>query len=358
MKRPPIFKRRFTNRNVARKSRLRRFDRFGATRGLTLVELLVASLLISVVILVGWSGLISAMTTAKITEARSARQIELNRALDFMTNEIRAARAINQAGNAIANGTTVTLTDVATSGGVNLSALGSYGTIGLYLERPIEDAPAICPVGGPNSGSPPPFPTTYDPIVYDIRPSPSGWLQPRMLARYGRAPSFDGTIDACNNPVSSDPILDALSTTPKSMPTCSGLLSGAGGFYSCTNGNQVNLFFQSNINNVETKQISSIAASRVKSIASAQISIVLTVNRNGDNADLSWVYNGNPSDISAYQVIRVVNATTINKPKSTAVQDQDNILAVASGDNICYKVEATFVSGSSSVQSNQVCIVK
>jgi prepilin-type N-terminal cleavage/methylation domain-containing protein len=245
----------------------RKSTRFRRNQGFTLIELLVASLLTSVVILIAWNGVISAMTMSQVAEARTVRQSELNKALDFMTNEIRMARSINESETLTANGTTVTLENVATSGGVNLSALGNYGTIGLYLERPTSiNIPAVCPTGGPNAGAPPPSPADFDPIVYDIRTSPSGWLQPRMVARYGRVPSSDGTINPCNNPISSDPMIDALSTTMKTTPACSGVLSGNGGFYSCVDGKEVNLFFQSDISNTEVRQVSSSVVSRVQDI--------------------------------------------------------------------------------------------
>ena len=184
-----------------------------------------------------------------------------------MTNEIRMARSINASSTLTANGTTVALSDVITSAGVNLANLGSYGALGLYLERPISViAPPICPVGGPNAGASPPAPADFDPVVYDIRPSPSGWLQPKMVARYGRVPSADGTINPCSSPVSSDPMVDALSATRSSNPPCSGVLSGSGGFYSCVDGKQANLFFQSDVSKVEARQVSSTVTSRVMEI--------------------------------------------------------------------------------------------
>jgi prepilin-type N-terminal cleavage/methylation domain-containing protein len=234
------------------------------SQGFTLIELLVAGVVSAIVILVAWSGLVSAMNMSQEAQARSARQSELNKALDFMTNEIRMARSINASSTLSANGTTITLPDVVTSAGVNPANLGSYGTLGLYLERPTApNIPAICPAGGPNAGAPPPAPADFDPIVYDIRPSPSGWLQPTMVARYGRVPAADGTINPCSSPVSSDPMIDALSATRASAPTCSGVLSGSGGFYSCVTGKQVDLFFQSEISQAETRQASTAVVSRV-----------------------------------------------------------------------------------------------
>jgi type II secretory pathway pseudopilin PulG len=266
MKQQPRAKRSHRRGLLIHPFRREKFAKF-SSQGFTLIELLVAGLLGAVVILVAWSGLISAMSMSQEAQSRSERQAELNKALDFMTNEIRMARSINASETTSANGTTVTLQNVVTSAGVDLAALGNYGTLGLYLERPTQkDIPTVCPPGGPNAGDPPPAPADFDPIVYDIRPSPSGWLKPRMVTRYGRVPSSDGTVNPCNNPISSDPMIDALSTVMKTTPTCSGVLSGAGGFYSCVNEKEASLFFQSDINNGEIKTVSSSVASRVLDI--------------------------------------------------------------------------------------------
>ena len=243
-----------------------------STQGFSLAELIVAGAISIIVILVAWSGLVSAMNMSQVAESRAHRQMELNRALDFMTNEVRMARSVNQSATLTANGSSVSLSNVATSAGVNLASLGNYGTIGLYLEQPIASAPAICPAGGPNAGAAPPSPATFDPVVYDIRPSPSGWLQPRMIARYGRAPAADGTINPCSSPISSDPMIDAVSTTMQQMPACSGILAGAGGFYSCMNGKEVSLFFQSEVTKSEVRQVSSKIASRVFDIQPTTVS--------------------------------------------------------------------------------------
>jgi hypothetical protein len=92
-----------------------------------------------------------------------------------------------------------------------------------------------------------------------------------MVARYGRVPLPDGTINPCSSPVSSDPMIDALSTTMKTTPTCAGVLSGAGGFYSCVEGNEAKLFFQSDVSKTEARTVSSTVASRVLNIQPATI---------------------------------------------------------------------------------------
>jgi prepilin-type N-terminal cleavage/methylation domain-containing protein len=320
-----------------------------SNQGFTLIELLVAGAISAIVILVAWSGLVSAMNMSQEAQARSARQSELNKALDFMTNEIRMARSINASSTLTANGTTITLPNVVTSAGVNLTNLGSYGTLGLYLERPTApNIPAICPVGGPNAGAPPPTPADFDPVVYDIRPSLSGWLQPRMVARYGRVPAADGTINPCSNPVSSDPMVDALSVSRPSPPPCSGVLSGSGGFYSCVDGKQANLFFQSDVSNVEVRQVSSTVTSRLSTInptptptPSGTCSALNVSYASVSYAvvNINWSCSNNPTGIT-YELYRTLNGTqnlSSSGPNTSFTYTHSPIYP---GDNVCFHVES------------------
>jgi type II secretory pathway pseudopilin PulG len=333
--------------------------RFPHSVGFTLIELLVACLLVSVVILVAWTGLLSIMNMTQAAEARTARQTELNQALDFMTNEIRMARTINQSAAAKANGSTVTLEDVVTSSGLPLSNLGSYGDIGLYLERQTSSTiPAICPAGGPNAGSPPPAPADYDQVVYDIRPSPNGWLTPKILMRYGRVPNSSGIINPCSNPISGDPMADALAAT-RTPPACSGVLSGNGGFYSCVTDNQADLLFQSAINNVETKQVSSSVSSRLQSLnPSPPSTLTLNVNRiKADKVSLDWTWFGS-GNVSYYEVNSRFNSndTTIYTGTGTTIP-KFKISSVGAGNSICFVVTAHTAS-SKTVDSNRPCVIR
>jgi hypothetical protein len=292
-------------------------------------------------------------------EARTARQTELNQALDFMTNEIRMARTINQSAAAKANGSTVTLEDVVTSSGLPLSNLGSYGDIGLYLERQTSSTiPAICPAGGPNAGSPPPAPADYDQVVYDIRPSPNGWLTPKILMRYGRVPNSSGIINPCSNPISGDPMADALAAT-RTPPACSGVLSGNGGFYSCVTDNQADLLFQSAINNVETKQVSSSVSSRLQSLnPSPPSTLTLNVNRiKADKVSLDWTWFGS-GNVSYYEVNSRFNSndTTIYTGTGTTIP-KFKISSVGAGNSICFVVTAHTAS-SKTVDSNRPCVIR
>jgi prepilin-type N-terminal cleavage/methylation domain-containing protein len=327
--------------------------------GFTLIELLVASLLIGVVILVAWTGLLGVMNMTQAAEAKTARQAELTQALDFMTNEIRMARTINQSATAKANGSTVTLDDVVTSTGFNLANLGSRGVIGLYLERDTSsNIPAICPAGGPNAGLPPPFPADYDRIIYDIRPSPSGWLSPKILVRYGRIPSADGAINPCSSPISGDPMADALAAT-RTPPPCAGVLSGSGGFYSCVTNNQADLLFQSAISNVGTKQVSSSVSSRLQSINPAPPSTLTLaasfIKPNEVKLDWTWFGSG---IVSNYEVLLEWDGSTssIYTGTSTAISKY-KIGFVNPGDQVCFLVKAQ-TSLPTKIDSNKVCLIK
>jgi prepilin-type N-terminal cleavage/methylation domain-containing protein len=359
MKSKPMFRWQQRLRSYPRRLGQKTFAKSPQGFGFTLIELLVASLLVSVVILVAWTGLLSVMNMTQAAEARSARQMELNRALDFMTNEIRMARFINQSATAKANGSTVPLADVVTSTGLPLAALGSYGDIGLYLERDTSpNIPAICPAGGPNAGLPPPSPADYDRVVYDIRPSPSGWLSPKILTRYGRVPSSDGTLNPCSNPISGDPMVDALAAT-RTPPSCSGVLSGNGGFYSCVTDNQADLLFQSAIGNVGTKQVSSAVSTRLQSLnPSPPSTLTLTIDKiKSDHVKLSWVWSGSGS-VSNYEIHSQWNSsdTIIYSGAGTAIS-KFKIKFANKGDQICFLAKAQTASPTK-IDSNQACMIR
>jgi hypothetical protein len=322
-----------------------------------LVELLVAALLTSVVILVAWSGLIAVMNMSQAAEARTARQSEVYKALDFMTNEIRMAHSINATATLKADGTTVSVADVVTSSGLNLASLGGYGTVSLYLERPTSDnIPAICPAGGPNAGAAPPAPADYDRIVYDIRPSPSSWLSPRILMRYGRVPMADGSINPCSSPIANDPMVDALSATA-TPPNCSGVLSGNGGFYACVQGNQADLYFQSDITKTETKRIGSTVTSRLVEVAAPTLTLTVQPVKLKDTKelDLSWVWSkgGTATNYEVHQTVNGGGDSIIYQGPNTTINKHKPKPEVT-GNQFCFVVKAQ--TGTATVDSNKACI--
>ena len=231
---------------------------------------MISSLLLSVVMLIAWTGLVSALNMSNRSQAVTARQLEMTNTIDIMTKEIRRAQAINRSGSLIPDGTT-TLTDVVVQGGVNLNDLGPYGEIALYLEVPFtKDAPAICPVGTENANNAPIGPSHYDPVVYDVRNSPQGWFPPKVVTRYGRLPSRDGTIDPCSNPRANDIAIDSLADTNSNTSCASGLLAGQGGFHTCTQGDQVELLFKSAIDGVKTVESQTTVSKRIHDFSPTQ----------------------------------------------------------------------------------------
>jgi hypothetical protein len=325
-----------------------------STLGLTLVELIVAILISSILLIVAGSALINILMVNDKASAKIERRIDLSRAFDFISYEIRTSKRVNSSETKIVNGSSISVQDVVASTGLNLASLGSYGTMVLYLEIPtIDNPPAICPVGTDRAGSPPPAPTNYDRVIYDIRANPSNWLSPRIISRYGRIPSSDGTIDPCQDPVSSDVLVDSISDqniTPSPNCASPAVLSGSGGFYACVNGGLVDLYMQSKLGDLKTHNLASKAFSRLSS-SNTLAAPVLSGTRNSTNIDLSWTWTGS-SDVTfkVYRVLRGVTTEVYSGPNTSLT----HLLAGNSGDANCYTVTAS-VSSYTSDYSNQLC---
>lgn len=316
--------------------------------GFTLVELLLATS-------VAGLSIVTITTLNKRAEAKTERRIDLSRAFDFMSNEVRMVRKINRTATTVANGTTITLADVVTSSRLSLSALGSYGTIVLYLETPITTTPTTCPPGGPNAGLAPPAPADHDRVVYDIRSGTNGWLGPRVIGRYGRIPKSDGTIDPCSNPVASDTLVDSISDTPapdKPTPTCTSpaILSGAVGFYACVNGGQVEFYLNSDLPGTEVHSLTSKAVSRLPTLISApELSGTRTTGT--DTMMMSWTWTGFGS--VTFKLYRRIGGVGAEVYSGTALGTSSTLTEKA-GDEHCYTVTATDGLNTSS-ESNAVC---
>lgn len=248
------------------KSYLKIFNIRSSSGGFTLIELMIAMALTTIVVSAAGFGLVTMTDNNKKAEAKTQRRIELSRASDFIMDEIRMARRINRTDTTIANGTTVTLSNVVTSSGLSLSDLGSYGTIILYLEIPITSTiTGNCPTGTSRAGLPP---STFDRVVYDIRTNTSTWLSPRTINRYGRIPGNDGKIDPCSNPAVSEALVDSISNTDinTSNPISCNLpavISGTEGFYACVNGRMVDLYLRSKVPQSEDYNLSGKGFSRI-----------------------------------------------------------------------------------------------
>ncbi|NCJ05488.1 prepilin-type N-terminal cleavage/methylation domain-containing protein [Synechococcales cyanobacterium C] len=339
---------------------LRRFSRGRrvSSQGFTLVELLVTSILICVITTLAWTGLLAVMDMSHAAQAKTARQMELNKALDFMTNEIRMAQQINATGGTTANGTPGSLQTVVQTSGLTLQNLGNYGTLALYLERPTRTdhlKNGKCPADGPNAGKVPPAPKNFDRVVYDIRTSPSGWLPPGTLMRYGRVPNADGSVDPCRSPIASDPIADSLSMVRSDAPACPGHLYGAGGFYTCVQGNQVDLFFQSSIPDVGTKDIRSAVSSRLIEVgipgtgSGESQPLTLIVSNTGSSLNLEWTWDG--QEIISEYVLRETEEG--QEPKTLYTGTNKVFSHTVATNSVCFQVSAK--TETETVTSDQVC---
>ncbi|NJM65424.1 MAG: prepilin-type N-terminal cleavage/methylation domain-containing protein [Acaryochloris sp. RU_4_1] len=323
------------------------------TQGFTLIELLIAAAIIGLVISLAGFGVVTATQSNKRTEAIAARRYDLSRAFDFISNEIRMATRINQT-------TALTATDSASMANLLTSVgLSVPGIPVLYLEVPItSNIPTICPADGPNAGAPPPQPTTYDLVVYDIRPSSQDWLGPNSIYRYGRIPKTDGTIDPCSDPVASDTLVDAISDQIDNSSNCPtpGILMGAEGFQVCVRGSQVDLFMRSKISSVEIHRLSSTATSRT---GNSQVAPFLNATRQpGTNTvNLSWQWN-TPGTDTTFAVTKEVT----DAKQTTEIYNGSNLNTVtqmtgSTGDQHCYTVTAS-VGTITSPTSNKACFIQ
>lgn len=320
--------------------------------GFTLVELLVAAVITSLVVSVAGFGVIAATRANNRTEAVAARRHDLSRAFDFISNEIRMANRINQSQMMKATDAS-SMSSLLTSAGLQAS---DWSNPVLYLELPItSQVPDICPAGGPNAGSPPPQPATYDQVVYDIRPSTQDWLAPNSIHRYGRVPASDGSINPCSNPVASDTLVDAIAEEIDTTPTCPtpGVMMGKGGFQACVKGSQVDLILRSKISDIEIHRLSSTATSRAGT--SQPIPVLTATQQPGTNQiDLTWQWSGALSGVT-FEVNQEIPSTS-QKSKIYTGSDSQNSTEMQgfSGEQHCYTVTAK-VGQIISPESNKVC---
>ncbi len=327
-----------------------------SNRGFTLIELLVALVISTIVIGIAGFGMVAILTMDNRAEASIERQVDLNRAFDFLTNEIHMAQRINFTATTAANGTTVTVNDVVASSGVKLSDLGNYGTIVLYLEIPINDPPGVCPANSPsNAGFAPPSPSNYDRIIYDIRANTGVWLDPRVINRYGRIPNSNGTIDPCSDPVASDIFVDAISDININPSNCKSpaVLSGSGGFYACTERLKVDLYLRGKGTQATAYNIASKAVSRLSNgTTTPPLTLSGTRSPSTDTMNLSWTWTGAAKGVTFKLVQRVsgVDTEIYNGSDLTFSSTLKGNLK----DSNCYTVTA-IVDSNPPVDSNQVC---
>jgi prepilin-type N-terminal cleavage/methylation domain-containing protein len=142
------------NKQSRNKSRLKRL----CQQGFTLVELLVALAITGIVISLTGSGLYALMMADRRSQIETTERLELERALAFITDEIKMSRQVMTSIPLLPNGTTHFQ-----------SASGSSRVQPILILSP-----------APSSG-------LTNPIVYYLAdpPNSSVWLGPRVIYRWG-----------------------------------------------------------------------------------------------------------------------------------------------------------------------------
>jgi prepilin-type N-terminal cleavage/methylation domain-containing protein len=203
--------------------------------GFTLIELLIAAAISSLIIGVAGWGLVTLMGSKKASDSQSDKQGEINRASDFINDEIRKAKFINKEDtiDAINNGT------YSVAG--NLFDNGSK-TVVLALQ---------IPDGADNN-------TDDETVIYYVQDNNATWRGPQVIYRWG--PIFDaqggysvnaagdftyqadGLIDGINN---TD--IDSISCLDPNVPDKTpNITNSKSGLYACLGGMKYN-----NNNNTE-----------------------------------------------------------------------------------------------------------
>jgi prepilin-type N-terminal cleavage/methylation domain-containing protein len=305
-------------------------------RGFSLPEVIVTMIIASLIISLAFGAFFSISQMINRMEVESERRVDLSRAFDFLTAEIRSSQRVN----ATAAAATTPLASIIT--GVGLSGIVS-GTPVLYLEVPFSSPPTTsCPAGG----------LSYDRVVYDIRPNPNHWLGPRVITRYGRVPTAEGRIDPCRDPIANDVLVDNMTdNNPSPLPPCPapGVQTGSGGFYACVTNGLVRLSLQSKVVNLKTQDIDSNALSRPGLYA---LKPVLTGVSGSGQMSLSWTWPGTTG--VNFKVYRVDGSDRIELPDANLTDLAASDPSPRPGVQNCYTVVATS-GGYNSEESNTVC---
>ncbi len=205
--------------------------------GFTLIELLVAIVISGIVLILAGSGLSIMTAKNQAAEVETQRRVQLNRALEYMSEDIRTARSINPAsGYTIASITPscATATPILTLNELN-------GTTPKTIVYYLSDLSSCS----------------------DIQ---TVWLKPGVIKRVDLGTSTSTTIDDSNG----QELVDAISNT--AAPACSSgsivPTSNAKGFYACldsaSNARVVELHLRARLTQDSTKiyQVTSKAFTR------------------------------------------------------------------------------------------------
>lgn len=161
-------------------------------KGFTLIEVLMAAAIMSIVVSLAGTAFVGLLQQNQKAKAESDRRTNLNRALDYIANDIRMARTIES------------------TAGLTLPS-GATGVLRLTI--PNQD-PAVS--------------TPYN-VIYYISNSLTGWESPRSIMRFQ---SSNNTTTTVPDPTANNLLVDGIEA-PSSFSCPSGTQSGGSGFYAC-----------------------------------------------------------------------------------------------------------------------------
>ncbi|WP_212665346.1 type II secretion system protein J [Acaryochloris marina] len=178
--------------------------------GFTLTELLVGGVISFFVVTLSGYGLVSILTTSTTTNAQNERRVELNRAGDFIAQEIRTAANIALDASVISEQPAEFLL------GISSTVSQVQPVLMLKMAQ-----------------------TNLVPIVYYLATPPSGiWQGPKAIYRWGPAYDDQGTYINPGEPTqwSHEPLIDLIESDG-SLPSCENGWNGSGtpGFFACVN---------------------------------------------------------------------------------------------------------------------------
>ncbi|WP_413175654.1 type II secretion system protein J [Anabaena azotica] len=188
---------------------------FDIDQGFTLIEVIVAAAIMSVVVALAGTAFVGILQQNRKAEFESQRRTNLNRALDYIANEVRMARTIHVA---TPSPTPTTIPSTTIPSGTGVLRLTIPYTIGNITR-------------------------TYT-VVYYTSTSSNGWKNPSSINRYSNVPipvpvtptPTPATVTSVPSPSPNDSyfLVDGIKA-PSTLPTCSsgGTRSGGNGFYAC-----------------------------------------------------------------------------------------------------------------------------
>jgi hypothetical protein len=181
--------------------------------GFTLTDMLVASVVSTVVIASGGVGVASMMDASTTANAKSERRVEMNRSLDFISTEIRSSQSIASNGNAMSN-----------------SSISGFNPPSDQLD--VDTVQKVLVITMPG--------LTQPIVYYSARPLAGKWSGPRVIYRWGPGFNQDGTYEAvASGSWKHEALIDKIddSTASLSCPNTGWTANGTAGFYACIDSN-------------------------------------------------------------------------------------------------------------------------